>query len=156
MWCRSGGCRRSRPRISGPSPAFRERHLAAFANVFLQALELCRAAGMVKLGKVALDGTKVRANASRHKAMSYARLTEKQKVLAREVSDLLAEAKTVDASEDAKFGPGKRGDELPVELANRQARSRAMAIARASIEEEALGQGAGGGRGEGGRARGRR
>lgn len=116
---------------------FRERHLAAFANVFLQALELCRAAGLVKLGKVALDGTKVRANASRHKAMSYARLTEKQKVLAQEVTDLLAEAKTVDAGEDAKFGPGKRGDELPVELANRQARAEAMATARASIEQEA-------------------
>lgn len=116
---------------------FRERHLAALANVFLQALELCRAAGMVKLGQVALDGTKVRANASRHKAMSYARLTEKQKVLAQEISDLMAEAKTVDAAEDAHFGPGKRSDELPVELANREARSRAMAVARASIEAEA-------------------
>ena len=116
---------------------FRERHLAAFANVFLQALELCQAAGMVKLGKVALDGTKVRANASKHKAMSYARMTEKQKVLAQEISELMEEAKTVDADEDAKFGPGKRGDELPVELANRQARAEAMAIARASIEEEA-------------------
>ncbi|MBB2996229.1 transposase [Paeniglutamicibacter cryotolerans] len=116
---------------------FRQRHLAALANVFLQALELCRAAGMVKLGMVALDGTKLRANASRHKAMSYARLTEKQKVLAQEISDLMAEAKTVDESEDAKFGPGKRGDELPVELANRQARSKAMAAARASLEQEA-------------------
>ncbi|MGP9504430.1 transposase, partial [Specibacter sp. AOP5-B1-6] len=87
---------------------FRERHLAAFANVFLQALELCQAAGMVRLGKVALDGTKIRANASKHKAMSYARLTEKQKVLAQEISELMAEAKTVDADEDAKFGPGKR------------------------------------------------
>ncbi len=65
---------------------FRERHLAALANVFLQALELCQAAGMVSLGKVALDGTKVRAHASRHKAMSYARLTGKQKVLAEEIS----------------------------------------------------------------------
>jgi len=98
---------------------FRERHLAALANVFLQALELCRAAGMVKLGQVALDGTKVRANASRHKAMSYARLTQKQKVLADEISDLMAEARTVDKDEDARYGPGKRGDELPVELANR-------------------------------------
>lgn len=116
---------------------FRDRHLAAFANVFLQALELCRAAGMVKLGKVALDGTKVRANASKHKAMSYERLTEKQKVLAREVCGLLAEAKTVDATEDAKFGPVKRADKLPAELASRQARAEAMTIARASIEAEA-------------------
>lgn len=116
---------------------FRERHLAALANVFLQALELCRAAGMVKLGQVALDGTKVRANASRHKAMSYARLTARQKVLADEISDLMAEAKNVDAEEDARFGPGKRGDELPAELANRQRRAAAMARARESIEEEA-------------------
>lgn len=116
---------------------FRERHLAALANVFLQALELCQAAGMVSLGKVALDGTKVRANASRHKAMSYARLTAKQKVLADEISELMNEAKTVDADEDARFGPGKRGDELPAELANREARAAAMATARASIEEEA-------------------
>ncbi|GAA1357882.1 hypothetical protein GCM10009596_09850 [Arthrobacter rhombi] len=116
---------------------FRERHLAALANVFLQALELCRAAGMVKLGQVALDGTKVRANASRHKAMSYARLTARQKVLADEISDLMAEAKTVDAEEDARFGPGKRGDELPAELADRQRRAAAMATARASIEAEA-------------------
>ncbi len=116
---------------------FRERHLAALANVFLQALQLCQAAGMVSLGKVALDGTKVRANASRHKAMSYARLTAKQKVLAEEISVLMEEAKTIDADEDARFGPGKRGDELPAELANRERRAAAMATARASIEEEA-------------------
>lgn len=116
---------------------FRERHLAALANVFLQALELCRAAGMVKLGQVALDGTKVRANASRHKAMSYARLSVKQKVLADEISDLMYEAKTVDAAEDARFGPGKRGDELPQELADRQRRAEAMKVARESIEAEA-------------------
>ena len=116
---------------------FRERHLAALANVFLQALQLCQAAGMVSLGKVALDGTKVRANASRHKAMSHARLTTKQKVLADEIGALMEEAKTIDADEDARFGPGKRGDELPAELANRQARAKAMAVARASIEEEA-------------------
>lgn len=116
---------------------FRERHLAALGNVFLQALELCRAAGMVSLGHVALDGTKVRANASRHNAMSYARLYAKQKILAAEISDLMAEAKTVDAAEDARFGPGKRGDELPVELANRQRRAQAMQTARESIEAEA-------------------
>lgn len=116
---------------------FRERHLAALANVFLQALELCRAAGMVKLGQVALDGTKVRANSSRHKAMSYARLSAKQKVLADEISDLMAEARTVDAEEDARFGPGKRGDELPHELADRQRRAEAMKVARESIEAEA-------------------
>ena len=90
---------------------FRKRHLAALGNVFLQALELCRAAGMVSLGRVALDGTKVRANASRHKAMSHARLTEKQKVLAAEVSELLAQAQDIDAAEDVRFGKDRRGDD---------------------------------------------
>lgn len=116
---------------------FRKRHLAALGNVFLQALELCRAAGMVSLGQVALDGTKVRANASRHKAMSYARLTEKQKVLAEEVSDLLAVAERTDRDEDARFGKDKRGDELPAELARRQDRLVKMAAARQQLEAEA-------------------
>lgn len=116
---------------------FRQRHLAALGNVFLQALELCRAAGMVSLGRVALDGTKVRANASRRKAMSYARLTEKQRILAAEVSDMLADAQAVDADEDARFGPDKRGDELPPELADRQSRLAKMAAARKQLEDDA-------------------
>jgi transposase len=116
---------------------FRKRHLAALGNVFLQALELCRAAGMVSLGRVALDGTKVRANASRRKAMSYSRLTEKQKILAAEVSDLLAEAERIDASEDARFGADKRGDELPPELAQKTSRLAKMAAARKQLEEDA-------------------
>lgn len=119
---------------------FRKRHLAALGNVFLQALELCRAAGMVSLGQVALDGTKVRANASRHKAMSYARLTAKQKVLAEEVSDLLAEAERIDRAEDARFGTDVRGDEVPAELARRQDRLVKMAAARAQLEAEAAGK----------------
>ncbi len=116
---------------------FRKRHLSSLGNVFLQALELCRAAGMVSLGQVALDGTKVRANASRRKAMSYARLTEKQKILAVEVSDLLAEADVIDRAEDARFGKDKRGDELPVELARRETRLVKLAQARAALEADA-------------------
>ena len=116
---------------------FRKRHLAALGNVFLQALELCRAAGMVSLGQVALDGTKVRANASRRKAMSYQRLTLKQKVLAAEVSDLLAEADAIDKAEDARFGKDKRGDELPAELARRQSRLAKLALARELLEADA-------------------
>ena len=112
---------------------FRKRHLAALGNVFLQALELCRAAGMVSLGQVALDGTKVRANASRRKAMSYARLTEKQKVLAAEVSDLLAEADAIDKAEDTRFGKDKRGDELP---AAAKARTEAEKKARERGDDE--------------------
>jgi hypothetical protein len=92
---------------------------------------------MVSLGRVALDGTKVRANASRHKAMSYGRLTEKQKILAVEVSELLAEAQAIDAAEDARFGKDKRGDELPAELARRESRLVKMAVAQASLEAEA-------------------
>jgi len=116
---------------------FRQRHLAALGNVFLQALELCRAAGMVSLGRVALDGTKVRANASRRKAMSYARLTDKQRILAAEVSDMLADAQAVDADEDARFGADRRGDELPPELADRQSRLAKMAAARKQLEDDA-------------------
>lgn len=115
---------------------FRKRHLAALGNVFLQALELCRAAGMVSLGKVALDGTKVRANASRRKAMSYARLTEKQKVLAEEVSGMLADAEAIDAGEDARYGKDKRGDELPAELARRESRLATLAAARKQLEAD--------------------
>ncbi|WP_241978882.1 IS1182 family transposase [Cryobacterium sp. Hh7] len=116
---------------------FRKRHLSSLGNVFLQALELCRAAGMVSLGQVALDGTKVRANASRRKAMSYARLTEKQKVLADEVSALLADADAIDDAEDARFGKDKRGDELPPELARRESRLVKLAEARAALEADA-------------------
>ena len=116
---------------------FRKRHLSSLGNVFLQAFELCRAAGMVSLGQVALDGTKVRANASRRKAMSYARLTEKQKVLADEVSALLADADAIDDAEDARFGKDKRGDELPPELARRESRLAKLTEARAALEADA-------------------
>ena len=116
---------------------FRKRHLSSLGNVFLQAFELCRAAGMVSLGQVALDGTKVRANASRRKAMSYARLTEKQKVLADKVSALLADADAIDDAEDARFGKDKRGDELPPELARRESRLMKLAEARAALEADA-------------------
>lgn len=92
---------------------------------------------MVSLGQVVLDGTKVRANVSRRKAMSYQRLTERQKVLAAEVSDLLAEADAIDAAEDARFGKDKRGDELPAELARRESRLVTLAAAREQLEADA-------------------
>lgn len=116
---------------------FRKRHLAALGNLFLQALALCQAAGMVSLGQVALDGTKVRANASKRKAMSYARLTDKEKILAQEVTDLLAEAEQTDRLEDARYGKNKRGDELPEELARRESRLATLRAAKKSLEEEA-------------------
>ena len=103
----------------------------------MQALELCQAAGMVSLGQVALDGTKVRANASRRKAMSYARMSEKQKILAGEVSELLAEAEKVDTDEDAKFGKDNSGYGLPEELARREGRLAKITQAKAALEAEA-------------------
>lgn len=116
---------------------FRKRHLSALGHLFVQALELCQAAGMVSLGQVALDGTKVRANASRRKAMSYARMSEKQKILAAEVSGLLAEAERIDTDEDATFGKDNKGFGLPEELAARQGRLEKIAQAKAALEQEA-------------------
>lgn len=116
---------------------FRKRHLSALGHLFVQALALCQAAGMVRLGRVALDGTKLRANASRRKAMSYARMSEKEKILAQEVSDLLAEADAIDAAEDAEFGKNRRGDELPEELRRRETRLSAIRKAKQALEAEA-------------------
>ena len=92
---------------------------------------------MVSLGRVALDGTKVRANASKRKAMSYARMTEKEKILAAEVSALLAEAERIDKAEDRQFGRDRRGDELSAELARRETRLAAIRAAKAALEAEA-------------------
>lgn len=116
---------------------FRKRHLSALGHLFVQALELCQAAGMVRLGRVALDGTKVRANASRRKAMSYARMTDKQKTLAAEVSALLLEAERVDTDEDARFGKDTSGQGLPAELARRETRLARITEAKAALEAEA-------------------
>ena len=116
---------------------FRKRHLSALGHLFVQALELCQAAGMVSLGRVALDGTKVRANASRRKAMSYARMSEKQKILAEEVSALLAEAEQIDHDEDAEFGRDNKGYGLPAELVRRESRLAKITEAKAALEAEA-------------------
>jgi transposase len=117
---------------------FRRQHLTALAQLFTQVLQLCDKAGLVKLGHVAIDGTKVKANASKHKAMSYDRMEEKEKQLKAEVEKLLAQAAETDASEDDLYGKGKRGDELPAELARRESRLKKIAEAKASLEKEAL------------------
>jgi transposase len=117
---------------------FRRRHLSALGHLFVQALALCQAAGMVKLGRVALDGTKLRANASRRKAMSYSRMSAKEKILAQEVSDLLAGAEKIDKDEDTRFGKHRRGDELPDELRRRETRLAKIAVAKAAWEAEAV------------------
>lgn len=116
---------------------FRQQHLQALASLFLQVLELCRRAGLVSLGHVALDGTKVLANASKHKAMSYGRMGEAEQKLEEEVAALLAQAQQVDAAEDAQYGQGRRGDELPAELARRESRLAKIREAKAALEAEA-------------------
>ena len=116
---------------------FRRRHLAALAGLFLSVLRLCRTAGLVKLGHVALDGTKVLANASKHKAMSYGRMEDKERELTAEVARLLAEAEATDAAEDERYGRGKRGDELPEELRFKRSRLEKIRAAKQALEEEA-------------------
>ena len=115
---------------------FRKDHLEALAGLFLQALELCRRAGLAKLGHVALDSAKVRANASRHQAMSYGRMKEKEEQLAAEVDELLRRAGEVD-EEDRRYGRDQRGDELPEELSFREGGLRKIREAKAALEAEA-------------------
>jgi transposase len=117
--------------------AFRQEHLGRLSALFVQVLKLCQRAGLVKLGQVALDGTKIKANASKHKAMSYERMERAEKELEAEVQALLAEAARVDAEEDGKYGKGKRGDELPEELARRERRLEKVREAKAALEQEA-------------------
>jgi transposase len=116
---------------------FRQRHLSALATLFVQVLRLCQAAGLVTLGHVALDGTKIKAHASRHKAMSYARMADTERRLQEEVRRLLDEAERVDAAEDATFGPDRRGDEVPAELARRETRLAKIRALKAVLEKEA-------------------
>jgi transposase len=117
--------------------AFRQRHLGALRGLFLQVLRMCQEAGLVKLGHVAIDGTKVKANASKHKAMSYRRMVETEEKLKKQIDEMLAEAQRVDEAEDAKFGKGKRGDELPEELRRRESRLKKIQEAKAALEAEA-------------------
>ena len=116
---------------------FRKRHLVALAELFTQALQLCQKAGLVKLGHVAVDGSKIQGNASKHKAMSYGRMEEAEAQLKAEVEELLARANAADAAEDEKYGKGRRGDELPEELARRESRLAKIAAAKAALEAEA-------------------
>ena len=107
------------------------------SDLFLQVLALCQLAGLAKLGHVALDGTKVKANASKHKAMSYGRMKERSAQLAAEVAELLRRAQAADEEEDRRYGRDKRGDELPKELAFREGRLEKIREAMAALEAEA-------------------
>ena len=119
------------------TPDFRKDNLDTLSGLFLQVLALCQQAGLVKLGHVALDGTKVRANASKHRAMSYGRMREKEEQLSAEVEELLRRAEEVDDDEDRRYGQSKRGDELPQELAFREGRLERIREAMAALEAEA-------------------
>ena len=116
---------------------FRKDNLDALSGLFIQVLALCQQAGLVKLGHVALDGTKVKANASKHKAMSYGRMKEQEARLAAEVAELLERAQAADDEEDRRYGKDKRGDELPEELAFREGRLEKIREAMAALEAEA-------------------
>lgn len=117
--------------------AFRKRHLAALAKLFVQILELCQRAGLVKLGHVAIDGTKIKANASKWRTLSYAGMSDAEEKLRAEVERLLAEAQRIDDEEDALYGKGKRGDELPEELRERESRLARIRELKADMEREA-------------------
>ena len=116
---------------------FRRRHLPALAGLFVQVLRLCQRAGLVSLGQVALDGTKVKANASKHKAMSHERMLKSERQLEAEMRALLRKAEIIDAQEDGQYGKGKRGDELPEELQRRSSRLEWIRKAKAELEAEA-------------------
>jgi IS5 family transposase len=125
---------------------FRKRHLGALSGLFVQVLGLCRKAGLVKLGHVALDGTKIKANASKHKAMSYGRMKGAEERLAAEVAGWMKKAAAQDAAEDRQHGGDRRGDELPDWVANKERRLAKIREAKAALEAEAqaaAGQGAG-------------
>src|SRR6266581_691087 len=116
---------------------FRLEHRQALAKLFVQVLRLCKKAGLVKLGHVAFDGTKVGANASKHKAMSYKRMQEEERRLAAEVEALLAKADETDSREDAQYGVGKAPEDLPEELQRRESRLSRIREAKAALEKEA-------------------
>lgn len=130
----AGGHHPDHTRIS----EFRRIHLEILRGLFLQVLMLCREAGLVKLGHVALDGTKIQANASKHKAMSYERMQKAEKRLEEEINALLKKAEETDALEDARFGKQMRGDEVPEELRRRETRLKRIQEAKAALEQEAL------------------
>ena len=116
---------------------FRKIHLNSLQHLFVEVLQLCQKAGLVKFGHIALDGTKIKANASKHKAMSYGRMKKDISRLQHEISDLLRQAEETDAREDQEYGKDKRGDELPEELTHRETRLARIKEAKRALEEEA-------------------
>src|SRR5213078_3232071 len=116
---------------------FRKRHLAGLSRLFLQVLQLCQRAGLVKLGHVAVDSTKIKANAAKRQSLTYERLNKAERELSAEVARLLSEAQRIDEQEDSLYGQGKRGDELPVELRQRETRLARIRELKTQLEREA-------------------
>ena len=116
---------------------FRSDYREALSGLFVQVLALCRDAGMAKLGHVSLDGTKMKANASKHAAMSYARMKKREPELAKLVADWMEEARSADDEEDEEHGPGRRGDELPEHIRQKMKKLLAMREAMEKLETEA-------------------
>ncbi len=114
---------------------FRQLHLNEFSLLFVQVVQLAREAGLVKLGRIGIDGTKIKANASKRKAMSYGRMQERERQLKAEIAELTRQAEQQDACEDRVHGKARRGDELPGELARRETRLRTIQAAKARLEK---------------------
>ena len=125
---------------AGQSPShrsicrFRQDHVDEFCLLFGQVVQIAMASGLVSMGKLAIDGTKVKANASKHKAMSYGRMKEEEKRLRKEIRALVKIANDADSAEDVEFGPDFRGDEIPEELKRREDRLAQIKKAKASLE----------------------
>lgn len=113
---------------------FRQRHLPEFRELFVQLVQMAREAGLVKLGTVAVDGSKIRANASKRKAMTYKRMKREEKRLGEEIRELMERAGKTDAEEDQRYGKERRGFELPKELANREQRLATIQAAKKRLE----------------------
>jgi transposase len=116
---------------------FRKRHLEPLAGLFIQVLKLCAQAGLISMKHIAIDGTKLLANASKHSAMSYSRMIEKEKELETEIQGLLKKGLDTDAFEDSEYGPDRQGDELPNELATKEKRLARIREAKEALEFEA-------------------
>ncbi len=117
---------------------YRRRHLEQFQHLFVEVLRLCRKAGLLKVGRLALDGTKIKANASRHKAMSYDRMTTEEVRLQAEIEELLQQAQAADEADDAEHGRDQRGDEVPEELRRRESRLLKIREARSSLQASGM------------------
>ena len=116
---------------------FRKDHLGVLKELFVQVLHLCQKAGLVKLGQVAVDGTKVQANASKHKAMSYKHMGRREAQLQAEIDELFEKAQQVDEEEDARYGEGQREEDLPEEMRRREVRRAKIREAKTALEAEA-------------------